>query len=656
MSRAPTTPPPRPPRVSTAEPEPARRPSSVVSHAPTGKLGALTLGALGIVFGDIGTSPLYTLSECTNAAHGVPPTPDNVLGVLSLIFWSLVMVVTVKYLTFIMRADNHGEGGILALLALIPERMRADRSSGKIGWVAILVIIGAALLYGDGMITPAISVLSAMEGLGVAAHALTPLVIPLTCAVLIALFAIQSRGTGQVGKLFGPVMAVWFVTIGGLGAYHVTRNPAVLHALSPIHAVRFFLAHGWHGFLVLGAVVLAVTGGEALYADMGHFGRRPIRLAWLCLVMPALVLNYFGQGALMLVDEQARANPFYAMVPSGGWTYALVALAAMATVIASQALISGAFSLTHQAVQLGFFPRVTITHTSSEAEGQIYAPAVNWGIAIVCITLVLSFEHSSRLAAAYGIAVTGTMGITSIVFFEVTRTTWRWPLWKGVSLLVLFLSFDIPFFVANLFKFLDGGYVPILVGAAFFTVMVTWKYGRRVYHEYIASVAPPLDAFIENVDRQCSARIPGAGVFMSATPDGVPTVMIHQVQRIRVLPETVVLLTVRIAHAPYIAADAMRMESLGKGFYRVIVEYGFMDRPDVPAALDLARERFSLPLVMPDLTYYFGRETFLATSKGRMGLWTEGLFAFLSRNASSATHQFNIPPEQVVELGSQIDL
>jgi KUP system potassium uptake protein len=656
MSHAPTTPTPVPSIVPPGDDPSDVLSASVVSHAPTGKLGALALGALGIVFGDIGTSPLYTLHECTNPAHGVPPTPGNVLGVLSLIFWSLVMVVTVKYLAFIMRADNHGEGGILALLALIPERMRTDRKSGKIGWVAILVIIGAALLYGDGMITPAISVLSAMEGLTVATHALRPVVIPLTCAVLVALFAIQSRGTGHVGKLFGPVMAVWFVTIGALGAYHVTRNPAVFHALSPAHAARFFLAHGWHGFIVLGAVVLAVTGGEALYADMGHFGARPIRLAWLCLVMPALVLNYFGQGALMLVDEKARLNPFYAMVPSGGWTYALVALAALATVIASQALISGAFSLTHQAVQLGFFPRVTITHTSSEAEGQIYAPAINWGIAIACITLVLTFEHSSRLAAAYGIAVTGTMGITSVVFFEVTRTTWRWPLWKGLPLLVLFLSFDIPFFVANLFKFLDGGYVPILVGLAVFLVMVTWKYGRRVYSEYIASVAPPLDAFIENVDRQCSARIPGAGVFMSATPKGVPPVMLHQVERIRVLPETVVLFTVKIAHAPYIAPDAMRMESLGKGFYRVIVEFGFMDRPDVPAALELARARFDLPLVMAEITYYFGRETFLATSKGRMGPWSEGLFAFLSRNAKPATRHFNIPPEQVVELGSQIDL
>ncbi len=625
------------------------------SHAPQGKLGALALGALGIVFGDIGTSPLYTLHECTNAAHGVPPTPANVLGVLSLIFWSLTMVVTVKYLTFIMRADNHGEGGILALLALIPERMRTARS-GKIGWAALLVIVGAALLYGDGMITPAISVLSAMEGLEVATTALRPVVIPLTCVVLVALFAIQSRGTGGVGKLFGPVMVVWFVTLAGLGLFHVVKNPAVLAALDPTHAVRFFVTHGGHGFMVLGSVVLAVTGGEALYADMGHFGARPIRLAWIALVMPSLVLNYFGQGALMLVDEAARENPFYAMVPAGGWTYALVVLAAMATVIASQALVSGAFSLTHQAVQLGFFPRVTITHTSSEAEGQIYVPEINWGLAIACVALVLTFEHSSRLAAAYGIAVTGTMGITSIIFFEVSRTTWRWPLWKAVPLLVLFLSFDIPFFVANLFKFLDGGYVPILVGAGFFTVMVTWKYGRRVYAEHVAAVAPPLDAFVATVDTQCYARVPGAGVFMSATPNGVPPVMLHQVQRIKVLPETVVLLTVRVTHVPYMGTETMTMEALGKGIYRVMAEFGFMDQPDVPRALDEARRRFDLPLAMPEVTYYLGRETFLATSKGKMGRWPETLFAFLSRNAKSATHHFNIPPEQVVELGSQIDL
>jgi KUP system potassium uptake protein len=633
----------------------ARTQEPAEAHAPHGSLPALSLAALGIVFGDIGTSPLYTLHECTSPEHGATPTPENILGVLSLIFWSLTMVVTVKYLTFIMRADNHGEGGILALLALIPERMRTAKS-GKIGWAAVLVIIGAALLYGDGMITPAISVLSAMEGLQVATPALKSLVIPLTCAVLFGLFAIQSRGTAGVGKLFGPVMVVWFVTIGALGAFHLIANPAVLSALSPHHAVTFFIAHGMHGFIVLGSVVLAVTGGEALYADMGHFGARPIRLSWIFLVMPALVLNYFGQGALMLADERARDNPFFAMVPAGPWTYALVGLSAMATVIASQALISGAFSLTHQAVQLGFFPRVTVTHTSHEAEGQIYVPEINWGIAIACIALVLAFKESGKLAAAYGIAVTGTMGITSIVYFEVTRTTWGWPVWKALPLLLLFLAFDLPFFGANLFKFLDGGYVPIFVGAAFFLVMVTWKRGRRVFREHIESISPPLDAFIASVDARCSARIPGAGVFMAAQTNGVPPVMLHQVQRIKVLPETVILLTVQIAHQPHASEDAMTVENLGKGFYRLVVEFGFMDNPAVPPVLERAATRFQLPLAMDDVTYYLGRETFLATSKGKMGTWSEGLFAFLSRNAKPATNHFCLPPEQVVELGSQIDL
>ncbi len=536
--------------ASDAPAGPSARRAGARGHTGQGNLGALALGALGIVFGDIGTSPLYTLHECTTAqgSGATGATSADILGVLSLIFWSLTMVVTVKYLTFIMRADNHGEGGILALLALIPDRLRTARS-GKVGWAAVLVVIGAALLYGDGMITPAISVLSAMEGLEVATPALKPVVIPLTCGVLLALFALQKRGTGGVGALFGPVMIVWFATLAGLGVYHVMAHPAVLAALSPVPAVRFFAAHGGRGFLVLGSVVLAVTGGEALYADMGHFGARPIRLAWLALVMPALVINYFGQGALMLTNEAAKDNPFFAMVPAGMWTYALVVLSALATVIASQALISGAFSLTHQAVQLGFFPRVTIRHTSREAEGQIYVPEINWGLAIACIALVIGFKESTRLAAAYGIAVTGTMAITSIVYFEVTRTTWKWPMWKAVPLLVLFLSFDLPFFGANLFKFVDGGYVPILIGLGFFTVMMNWKRGRRIYLELIASTAPPWDVFLREVDAKIGVRLSGAAVFLAGRMDGVPAVLQHHVERIRALPATVIILTVEVTHS-----------------------------------------------------------------------------------------------------------
>jgi KUP system potassium uptake protein len=626
-----------------------------LAHGVHGSLGALSLAALGIVFGDIGTSPLYTLRECTSPDQGGGTSPGDILGVLSLIFWSLTMVVTVKYLTFVMRADNHGEGGILALLALIPERLRTG-GAGKVGWAAILVIIGAALLYGDGMITPAISVLSAMEGLEVATPALKPVVIPITCVVLLGLFAIQKRGTGGVGALFGPVMVVWFLTLGALGVFHVLSYPSVLAALSPLHAVRFFNEHGLRGFLVLGSVVLAVTGGEALYADMGHFGPRPIRLAWLALVMPSLVVNYFGQGALMLSTPGAKDNPFFAMVPPGGWTYALVVLSALATVIASQALISGAFSLTHQAVQLGFFPRVTITHTSRQAEGQIYVPEINWGLAVACIALVVGFKESSRLAAAYGIAVTGTMAITSVVFFEVTRTTWKWPLWKSLPLLALFLSFDLPFFGANLFKFVDGGYVPVLIGLGFFVVMMNWKRGRRIYLELISKAAPPWSVFLRELDETRCARIPGAAVFLAGPMSGVPAVLLHHVERIRALPETVVILTVEITHVPYEEDDAMQIETLGKGFSRLTVRRGFMDSPNVPRALKLAVARFGLPVDLKGVTYYLGRETFLATSAGKMGAVSETLFAFLARNARPATTHFCIPPQQVVEIGAQIDL
>ncbi len=639
--------------AATTKPTPGPKPPP--THAVHGSLGVLSLGALGIVFGDIGTSPLYTLHECTSSEHGIAATPADILGVLSLIFWSLTMVVTVKYLAFIMRADNHGEGGIFALLALIPERMRTA-SSGKIGWVAVLVIIGAALLYGDGMITPAISVLSAMEGLEVATPALKPLVIPITCVVLVGLFAIQRRGTGGVGALFGPVMVVWFLTIGGLGAYHLAAHPAVLAALNPIHGALFFVAHGGKGLLVLGSVVLAVTGGEALYADMGHFGSRPIRVAWLVLVMPALVLCYFGQGALMLTSDAAKDSPFFAMVPAGSWTYALVVLSTMATVIASQALISGAFSLTHQAVQLGFFPRVTIKHTSRDAEGQIYVPEINWALAVACVALVIAFKESSRLAAAYGIAVTGTMAITSIVYFEVTRTTWKWPIGKSLALLVLFLSFDLPFFAANLFKFVDGGYVPVLAGAVVFVIMINWKTGRRIYREHIASLAPPFDTFLAELDGKLAARTPGAGIFLAGTMAGVPQVLVQHVERLHVLPQKVLLVTLVVGHVPYEDDDAMRIETIGNGIHRLTIDRGFMDATNVPHLLERAIARFDLGIDLKTATYYLSRETFLATSAGKMGAISESLFAFLARNARPATALFCIPPAQVIEIGSQIDL
>jgi KUP system potassium uptake protein len=616
---------------------------------------AATVAALGVVFGDIGTSPIYTLRACTSGPHGFAPTPDNVLGLLSLIFWALTMVVTVKYVAVIMRADNRGEGGIFALLALIPPRARSGRS-GRIGWAAVLVIVGASLLYGDGVITPAISVLSAIEGLEVAAPSLKALVLPVTCGVLAGLFAIQPRGTGKVGRLFGPVMLIWFATLAALGLWHISRHPAVLAALSPTYAVRFFALHRVHGLLALGGVVLAVTGGEALYADMGQFGRGPIRLAWFALAMPALVVAYFGQGALVLADPSAAGSPFFAMVPAGPWAYALVGLATVATVIASQAMITGAFSLTHQAVQLGFFPRVTIRHTSTETEGQVYVPQVNWGLAVACLALVIGFRHSERLAGAYGSAVTGTMFITSIIFFEVTRTVWRWPWGKALAVLLLFLSFDLPLFAANLLKFAEGGFVPVLGAAAFSIVMFTWKRGRSAYRQHVAAHAPALAQFIAGCRRGTVARAPGAGVFVTGQSEGVPPVLLNLMDRIHVLPETVILLTVVFQHSPHLDRDAVHADRLGEGFFRVVIERGFMDAARVPLGLAHAIARFGLPVDADEVTYYLGRETFLGSERGQMGRASERLFAFLYRNARSAAEHLDLPPDRVVELGTQIDL
>ncbi|HEX2692377.1 MAG TPA: KUP/HAK/KT family potassium transporter [Kofleriaceae bacterium] len=619
------------------------------SHGSPARLLPLVVGAIGVVFGDIGTSPLYTLQIAGAEARG----PEDILGVLSLIFWGLTIVIAIKYLTFIMRADNRGEGGILALLALIPERTK------RLTWITLMVVAGAALLFGDGIITPAISVLSAIEGLRLAAPSAFSLgvVVAITLVILIGLFSIQRRGTGAVGRLFGPVMVVWFLTIGALGLAQVLHHPGVLQALSPVHGVRYFVHHGWHGFPILGVVVLCLTGGEALYADMGHFGARPIRLGWLVLAMPALVLCYFGQGALMLHDPRTLANPFFALVPVGIWTYVLVVLSTLATIIASQALITGVYSLTHQAIQLGLFPRVDIRHTSAQAEGQIYVPSMTWGLAIACCLLVVFFQESSRLAAAYGIAVSGTMAITSIAYYLVTRRTWGWPVWKALPLLVLFLSFDLPFFAANLLKFVDGGYVPVIVGAMFFTVMTVWRLGRTTLTTYTRSHSMPADQFLATIDQRVAARVPGTAVFLSSLASDMPLILEHHIQRIHVLHQRVVLFTIAFAHVPYVPSDERaRVTELGKGFVRVIARYGFMDRPDIPAVLRAAGGSAPVPIDLTDATYYLGRETFLSTRKGELGPISERLFAFLSRNAASATSYFALPPEQVVELGTQIDL
>jgi KUP system potassium uptake protein len=638
---------------------PSRPAARAGAHAKA-SLASLTLGALGVVFGDIGTSPLYTLRECLHSAGTTgttgAPAAEDVFGLLSLIFWSLTLVVTVKYLTFIMRADNHGEGGIFALLAIVPENMHV-RGAKRMSWVALAVVVGAALLYGDGAITPAISVLSAIEGVTVARPSLAPLVVPITCVILLALFFIQKRGTGAVGTFFGPIMLVWFLTIGGIGAYQVLQQPHILGALSPHHAVRFFAAHGAPGFLVLGSVVLAVTGGEALYADMGHFGARPIRVAWLTLAMPALVLCYFGQGALVLRDPTTVENPFFSMVPSGAPTLGLVVLSSAATVIASQALISGAFSLTRQAMLLGYFPRVTIRHTAAHTEGQIYIPQINWILAIGCLLLVVGFQKSDRLASAYGIAVTGTMALTSVVYFEVMRHTWKWSLPVAGGILALFLSFDIPFFVANTVKILDGGWVPVLIGIGFIAAMLVWSKGRALTVEEFLRRSPPIAEALPRLLPHLAARVPGLAIFMSSNTTHVPPILVHVVERERALKENVLLLTVVTETIPRVPVERwVAVTPLHGGVTQAVARYGFMDEPDVPAIVREVSSRIGLSVDPKETTYYLGREAVLATSEGAMGQFAESIYGFLQRNAVGADRHFKIPPEQVIEIGIQLDL
>jgi KUP system potassium uptake protein len=631
----------------------------------------LSLAALGVVYGDIGTSPLYALKECFRGEHSVLPTHANILGVLSLIFWTLGFVVTFKYLIFILRADNHGEGGIFALLALIlDDREKAKaraRAEGKEeaprakgarlagpGFIVLLVVFGAALLYGDGVITPAISVLSAMEGLEVATSSLKPAVVPLTVAILLGLFLVQKRGTGGLGKVFGPLTLLWFITIAGLGLAQVVRAPFVLHALDPRHGVRFFLANGKHGFFVLGAVVLSITGAEALYADMGHFGKSPIRRSWFMVVFPGLMLNYLGQGAFLLEHAEKAANPFYAIVP--GWMlYPTVAIATAATVVASQALISGAYSLTQQAVQLGFFPRVTIVHTSSQTEGQIYIPEINNFLLVACIGLVLSFRSSDALAAAYGIAVTGTMAITTVAFYVVSTRLWKWPLWKALPLAGAFLAVDLCFFGATAVKFMDGGWFPILMAAGIFTVMNTWNTGRRYLAQVLAEAMLPLDLFLEDVERMKPHRVRGTAVFMASNPHGVPPILLHHFKHNQVIHQQLVLLTVLGLHVPEVPPqERVDLQELGHGVFRVTVRYGFMQDPDVPWALRECQKK-GLDIAPERTSYFLGRETLLPTGRARMPRWSKTLFAFVSRNARPATAYFGLPPNRVVEMGMQID-
>ncbi len=629
-------------------------------HAPQGSLRTLALGALGVVYGDIGTSPLYAIKECFKPGHGVEPTVANVLGILSLLVWSLVLVIVVKYITFILRADNHGEGGILALLALVTPRTQLDASAARKGPTAraalvVLGLFGAALLYGDGVITPAISVLSAVEGLEVATTRLHAFVVPITVAILVGLFLVQRRGTARVGAIFGPAMLVWFASIAAAGLPWIVRRPEVLGAFNPWHAVQFFRAHHGHGFLLLGSVVLCITGGEALYADMGHFGRAPIRRAWFAVVFPALLVNYLGQGAALLAAPTAvRDNPFFGLL-SGVWVYPMVAIATFATVVASQALISGAYSLTQQAVQLGYCPRVTIVHTSGEAEGQIYVPEVNRLLMVACLLLVLVFRESTALAAAYGIAVTGTMSITSVLFYRLTRQ-WQWPLWQSVGLLSVFLVIDLAFFAANAVKIGDGGWVPLVLAAAVFVVMTTWKRGRASLGRHIIANTLPMDLFLNDVRATKPHRVPGTAIFMTSNPDGAPPVLLHHFKHNRVLHSRVVMLSVQTRHVPEVPpAERIEAHEIGEGFWQVTARFGFMQTPDVMEALRTARAR-GLDCDVEGASFYLGRETLLTSGRTEMARWRKTLFAFLSRNAQPANMFFNIPPNRVVELGTQIEL
>jgi KUP system potassium uptake protein len=620
-------------------------------------LARLALGAVGVVFGDIGTSPLYAFRETFTGHHVLDPSDDNVLGVLSLIFWSMMLVVTIKYVVIIMRADNKGEGGSLALLALI-----SRSNSTKARWTRGLVLLGVfatALFYGDSMITPAISVLTAVEGLKVVNHGFAPFVIPIAIGILIGLFAIQSRGVGKVGLMFGPIMVIYFLTLAVLGIVNIMAWPQVFLALNPWHAIRFFIDDGVHAFLAMGSVVLAVTGAEALYADMGHFGRNPIRVSWLFFVLPALMLNYLGQGAMIIAAPDPQVahiirNPFFLLAPEG-LRLPLVILATMATVIASQAVISGAFSVTQQAIQLGFMPRLRIEHTSASSAGQIYIPAINWALMIMVTLLVLFFQSSSNLAAAYGIAVTGAMLIDTCLVSVVLFQLWKWNKVAAGLILAAIGVVDLAYFSANLTKVPDGGWFPLLMGFLIFTLLTTWARGRALMIERMREAAIPVPVFVKSAVNSAT-RVPGTAVFMTSSAGGVPHALLHNLKHNKVLHERVILLTVKIEDVPYVdPVKRIWFEDLEAGFYRLIVRYGFMEEPDVPAALALATEcgaRFK----MMDTSFFLARQTLIASSRPGMALWREKLFAWMLRNAESAMEFFRLPTNRVVELGSQVEI
>jgi len=616
-------------------------------------LATLSVAALGVVYGDIGTSPLYALRE-SFGAHGIPVTPPNVLGVLSLVFWALVIVVTIKYHIVIIRADNKGEGGVLALMALVNgSRLARGLSPRRV--MILLGIFGAALLYADGALTPAISVMSAVEGLEVAAPALTTWVIPTTLAILIGLFLLQSRGTASIGALFGPVMLVWFLVLGVLGLAAIIRAPGVLVAVSPYYGVHFFLEDVQRGFLVLGAVFLVVTGGEALYADLGHFGHKAIQWAWFTVPLPTLLLNYFGQGALLLRDPSAASNPFYLLAPT--WSlYPLIALATAAAIIASQAIISGAYSLTRQAVQLGYAPRLRIEHTSSREIGQIYVPSVNWALMLLTCVLVIGFQNSCNIAGAYGVALSTLMTMTTLMFYVMSREVWGWSIPRAAFSAGLFIWLDLLFLGANALKIANGGWVPLVIAAAVFLLMTTWKRGREILSKRMLEKTVPLPLLLADLAAEPPLRVPGTAVFMYGTADGTPPALVHNLAHNKVLHEKIVFLTVVTEDVPHVEmAKRVTIKRLGKGFHQALARYGFMDDPDIEDVLASCRAG-SLEIRMEGTTFFLGRETLVASDRPGMARWREALFAFMSRNALRATAFFKIPANQVFEVGAQVEL
>ncbi len=673
-----------------------------VDHSDS-NIWLVALSALGVVYGDIGTSPLYALKECFSPHYGLHLNQENILGVLSLAFMSLLVVVTIKYISFVMKADNHGEGGIFSLLALIPSSIKEKAKSkenysiyennlevkyipNKLRlYVVLASLFGASLLYGDGIITPAISVLSAIEGLEIATEAAKPFVIPITCVILFLLFSFQKYGTSKIGVVFGPVMLLWFLTLAILGLVNIVHNPYVLMAINPYYAFNFFIQNQFIAFAVLGSVVLCITGGEALFADMGHFGRKPIQLSWYSFVFPALLLNYFGQGALLLKHPEAVTNPFYSLVPKE-LIIPMVILSTSAAIIASQALISGAFSLTRQAIQLGFLPRLNITHTSENAEGQIYIAFINKALMISSIAIVLLFKSSANLASAYGLAVTTDMVITTTVFFVVMTKTWNWSIWKAGSVAIFFLIFDLPYFGSNLLKFFDGGWLPFLIALSVFNVMLIWKDGRtllgrkiredkRMATEYLSALSVqgtaqlldsfnqgsdsvPIDVLLREILVKEPPRVSGTAVFMTVTLKGFPPVFLQHIKHNQVLHEKVIFLSIKPVDVPIVRNNKVDVKEIGYGFYQVKAFYGFMETPNVPEIMKKAQDEFGLLTEIDSTTYYLGRETLIPSKEKitSMMKWRKNIFTFLSRNSLSATAYFNIPPSRVVEMGLQIEI